>query len=95
MNDCYFSWEYHFYSASPCVYILQCCLESDPLLVVMESFSTDIKINCINLVLEDDDVAVLDLISRTGGDLMQGRGVSGSVAREPSVESYTRDGMFT
>ena len=49
----------------------------------------------INLVLEDDDVAVLDLISRTGGDLMQGRGISGSVAREPNVESYTRDGMFT
>jgi len=48
----------------------------------------------INLVLEDDDVAVLDLISRTGGDLMQGRGISGSVAREPNVESYTRDGML-
>ena len=46
-------------------------------------------------MLEDDDVAVLDLISRTGGDLMQGRGVSGSVAREPNVESYTRDGMVT
>jgi len=42
-------------------------------------------------VLEDDDVAVLDLISRTGGDLMQGRGISGSVTREPNVESYTRD----
>lgn len=48
----------------------------------------------INLVLEDDDVAVLDLISRTGGDLMQGRGISGSVAREPNVESYTKDGML-
>ena len=46
-----------------------------------------------HLVLEDDDVAVLDLISRTGGDLTQARGISGSVARVPNVENYTRDGM--
>lgn len=44
------------------------------------------------LVLEDDDVAVLDLISRTGGDLTQPRGISGSGARVPDVDSYTRDG---
>lgn len=46
-----------------------------------------------HLVLEDDDVAVLDLISRTGGDLTQARGISGSIARVPNVENYTRDGM--
>lgn len=42
-------------------------------------------------VLEDDDVAVLDLISRTGGDLAQPRGISGSGARVPDVNSYSRD----
>ncbi|CAH3039840.1 unnamed protein product [Porites evermanni] len=42
-------------------------------------------------VLEDDDVAVLDLISRTGGDLSQPRGISGSSAQVPDVGSYTRD----
>ena len=55
----------------------------------------NLHVDGMNSVLEDDDVAVLDLISRTGGDLTQGIGVSGSVAREPTVESYTRDGMFT
>ena len=47
----------------------------------------------VYLVLQDDDVAVLDLISRTGGDLTQARGISGSAARVPDVENYTRDGM--
>ena len=45
-------------------------------------------------VLEDDDVAVLDLISRTGGDLSQPRGISGSSAQVPDVGSYTRDGIY-
>lgn len=45
-------------------------------------------------VLEDDDVAILDLISRVGGDLTQPRGLSGSATRVPDVDSYTRDGMF-
>lgn len=40
------------------------------------------------------DVAVLDLISRTGGDLSQPRGISGSSARVPDVGSYTRDGIY-
>lgn len=44
-------------------------------------------------MLEDDDVAVLDLITRTGGDLTQTRGISGSTAKVPNVENYTRDGM--
>lgn len=42
-------------------------------------------------VLEDDDVAVLDLITCTGGDLKQPRGISGSTARVPDAEDYTRD----
>lgn len=45
-------------------------------------------------VLEDDDVAILDLIARVGGDLTQPRGLSGSATRVPDVDSYTRDGMF-
>ncbi|XP_068700637.1 centrosomal protein of 72 kDa-like isoform X2 [Montipora foliosa] len=45
-------------------------------------------------VLEDDDVAVLDLISRTGGDLTQPRGLSGSAARVPDLDSYTRDELY-
>ena len=43
-------------------------------------------------MLEDDDVAVLDLITCTGGDLKQPRGISGSTARVPDAEDYTRDG---
>ena len=46
-------------------------------------------------MLEVDDVAVLDLISRTGGDLKQPRAISGSSARVPDVEDFSRDGMFT
>ena len=37
---------------------------------------------------------MLDLISRTGGDLSQPRGISGSSARVPDVGSYTRDGIY-
>ena len=56
-------------------------------------FDINITSQFTHSVLEDDDVAVLDLISRTGGDLTQARGISGSVARVPNVENYTRDGM--
>lgn len=57
----------------------------------MPLYSCIIHLDC--LVLEDDDVAVLDLISRTGEDLNQPRGISGSSARVPDVDSYSRDGM--
>lgn len=82
----YISWEHHCFSVTPGVFF---CLH----LVLNQTLCLWFS-QSINLVLEDDDVAVLDLISRTGGDLMQGRGISGSVAREPNVESYTRDGML-
>ncbi|XP_060073299.1 centrosomal protein of 72 kDa-like [Ylistrum balloti] len=39
--------------------------------------------------LDDDDVAVLDLIARTGGDLSRPRTVTGSAAREPTAEDYS------
>ncbi|XP_033754493.1 centrosomal protein of 72 kDa-like isoform X1 [Pecten maximus] len=39
--------------------------------------------------LDDDDVAVLDLIARTGGDLSRPRGVTGSAAQEPTAEDYS------
>ncbi|XP_069112692.1 centrosomal protein of 72 kDa-like isoform X2 [Argopecten irradians] len=39
--------------------------------------------------LDDDDVAVLDLIARTGGDLSRPRAVTGSAAREPTAEDYS------
>lgn len=44
--------------------------------------------------LEDDDVAVLDLISRTGGDLSQGRKVTGSSAQGPHTEDFSREGKL-
>ncbi|KAK2556914.1 Centrosomal protein of 72 kDa [Acropora cervicornis] len=49
------------------------------------------NLNSHPAVLEDDDVAILDLISRVGGDLTQPRGLSGSATRVPDVDSYTRD----
>ncbi|OWF39191.1 centrosomal protein of 72 kDa-like isoform X2 [Mizuhopecten yessoensis] len=39
--------------------------------------------------LDDDDVAVLDLIARTGGDLSRPRNITGSAAREPTAEDYS------
>ena len=45
-------------------------------------------------MLEEDDVAVLDLNTRTGGDLKQPKAISGSAARVPDTEDYTRDGWL-
>ncbi|XP_046381009.2 centrosomal protein of 72 kDa-like [Haliotis rufescens] len=44
-------------------------------------------------VLDDDDVAVLDLIAHTGGDLAQPRPLTGSAARQDKAEEYTLDGL--
>ena len=44
--------------------------------------------------LDDDDVAVLDLVSRTGGDLTKPRGVSGSAAVKPDADDFTREGII-
>ena len=43
-------------------------------------------------MLEDDDVAVLDLISRTGGDLTQPHGISGSTSRAPDIDNFSQEG---
>lgn len=42
--------------------------------------------------LDDDDVAVLDLIARSGGDLSRPRPITGSSAREDQVQEYSLDG---
>lgn len=44
------------------------------------------------LVFEDDDVAILDMITRTGGDLSQPRRVTGSSSRQPDLEDFNRQG---
>ena len=41
------------------------------------------------IVLDDDDVELLDLIARTGGDLSKARPLTGSNVKEPSVEDYS------
>ncbi|KAK3579173.1 hypothetical protein CHS0354_022710 [Potamilus streckersoni] len=43
--------------------------------------------------LDDDDVEVLDLIARTGGDLRKPWPVTGSSVREPGVEDYSLNGL--
>ncbi|XP_025116292.1 centrosomal protein of 72 kDa-like [Pomacea canaliculata] len=40
-------------------------------------------------VLDDDDVAILDLIAKKNGDLGQPTHLTGSVAREPAMEEYS------
>lgn len=44
------------------------------------------------LALDDDDVAVLDLIARSGGDLSRPRPITGSSAREDQMQEYSLDG---
>ncbi|XP_060570895.1 centrosomal protein of 72 kDa-like [Ruditapes philippinarum] len=44
-------------------------------------------------VLDDDDVEILDLIARTGGDLSKPRPLTGSNVKEPSVEDYSIVGL--
>nr|XP_022341017.1 centrosomal protein of 72 kDa-like [Crassostrea virginica] len=41
--------------------------------------------------LDDDDVAVLDLIARSGGDLSRPRPITGSSAREDQAQEYSLD----
>ncbi|KAL5022267.1 hypothetical protein ScPMuIL_001422 [Solemya velum] len=43
--------------------------------------------------LDDDDVAILDLIARTGGDLSKARAITGSAANEPAIEEYSIQGL--
>ncbi|XP_041376248.1 centrosomal protein of 72 kDa-like [Gigantopelta aegis] len=45
--------------------------------------------------LDDDDVAVLDLIAQSGGDLTKPRPLTGSAARESKSEDYTLDALKT
>lgn len=45
--------------------------------------------------LDDDDVAVLDLIARSGGDLSRPRPITGSSAREDQMQEYSLDGIFS
>ena len=49
---------------------------------------------CIVLpsVLDDDDVEILDLIARTGGDLGKPRPLTGSSSNEPGMEDYSLAG---
>lgn len=44
-------------------------------------------------VLDDDDVELLDLIARTGGDLRNARPLTGSSAKEPSSQDYSLAGL--
>lgn len=43
-------------------------------------------------VLDDDDVELLDLIARTGGDLNNPRPITGSNNKEPASEDYSLPG---
>lgn len=43
------------------------------------------------VALDDDDVAVLDLIARSGGDLSRPRPITGSSAREDQMQEYSLD----
>ncbi|EDO36714.1 predicted protein, partial [Nematostella vectensis] len=42
--------------------------------------------------LAEDDVAVLDLITRTGGDLSKPHAITGSSTRAPETQDFTREG---
>ncbi|KAH3774706.1 hypothetical protein DPMN_176094 [Dreissena polymorpha] len=44
-------------------------------------------------VLDDDDVEILDLIARTGGDLSKARPLTGSAATQSSSEDYSIIGL--
>jgi hypothetical protein len=41
--------------------------------------------------LDDDDVALLDLIARTGGDLSKPRPITGSAATTAEAENYSTE----
>lgn len=44
-------------------------------------------------VLDDDDVELLDLIARTGGDLRHSRPLTGSSAKDPATQDYSLAGL--
>ncbi|XP_052817809.1 centrosomal protein of 72 kDa-like [Mya arenaria] len=44
-------------------------------------------------VLDDDDVEILDLIARTGGDLSRPRPLTGSDTNQPDMEDYSLHGL--
>jgi len=44
------------------------------------------------LVLDDDDVELLDLIARNGGDLNKPRPITGSQNKEPTSNDYSLSG---
>lgn len=43
-------------------------------------------------VFEEDDMAILDMITRTGGDLNQPKKITGSSSRQPDLQDFDRDG---
>ena len=45
-------------------------------------------------VLDDDDVELLDLIARTGGDLRNARPLTGSTAKDPGTQDYSLAGKI-
>lgn len=46
----------------------------------------------VNLVMvQDNDDELLDLVTRTGGDLSQKRPITGSSAKAPVADSYTKE----
>ena len=46
----------------------------------------------INLVMvQDNDDELLDLVARTGGDLSQKRAITGSSAKTPAADSYSKE----
>ena len=45
-------------------------------------------------VLDDDDVELLDLIARTGGDLRNARPLTGSNSKDPATQDYSLAGKI-
>ena len=45
-------------------------------------------------MLDDDDVELLDLIARTGGDLRHSRPLTGSNAKDPATQDYSLAGKM-
>ena len=45
-------------------------------------------------VLDDDDVELLDLIARTGGDLRHSRPLTGSNVKDPATQDYSLAGKI-
>ena len=46
----------------------------------------------LHAAFEEDDVAVIDLVSRQNGDLSRPRPITGSKVKDPDIQDFTPEG---